>query len=62
MLCRKRDDLLFSEEKARRTRQDSNPQPTDPKSAALSIELRVHRYDYTIHVTTALSIELHQLA
>ena len=28
--------------KTKRARQDLNPQPTDPKSAALSIELRAH--------------------
>lgn len=28
-------------EKTKRTRQDLNPRPTDPKSAALSTELRV---------------------
>ncbi len=34
-----------------RTRQDSNPQPTDPKSAALSIELRVRfRLYHSINV------------
>lgn len=32
------------------TRQDSNPQPTDPKSVALSIELRVHRLNYSMAV------------
>ena len=37
-------------EKAKRTRQDLNPQQLDPKSSALSIELLVHRYDYSTHV------------
>ncbi len=36
--------------RGKRTRQDSNPRPTDPKSAALSTELRVHRLYYTINV------------
>jgi hypothetical protein len=31
----------------RRPRRDSNPQPTDSKSGALSIELRGHGRDYT---------------
>jgi hypothetical protein len=35
-----------------------NPRPTDPKSAALSTELRVHRYDYITPVNAALSAEL----
>lgn len=36
---------LYHIEKAKRTRQDLNPQPTDPKSVALSIELLVqHKY------------------
>ena len=32
----------------KRTRQDSNPQPLDPKSSALSIELLVHYRNSTI--------------
>lgn len=34
----------------KRTRQELNPQPFDPKSNALSIELLVHRIYYTISV------------
>src|SRR5437588_454032 len=49
---------LSLEEKVRRTRQDLNSRPTDPKSAALSTELRVHCYDYSTHINDGLSTEL----
>jgi hypothetical protein len=41
---------LSLEEKVKRTRQDLNPRPTDPKSAALSTELRVHYQNCTMIV------------
>lgn len=41
------------EERLWRTRQDLNPQPLDPKSSALSIELQVHRQYYITIVNSA---------
>src|SRR5436309_2826511 len=45
------DQIFLSKQK--RTRQDSNSQPLDPKSSALSIELLVHHHHNTIIVNHA---------
>lgn len=44
-----------------RTRQDSNPQPLNPKSSALSVELRVHRLycSIIVNMSTQFVILVH---
>ena len=45
--------IVFSSIKNKCPSQESNPEPTDPKSGALSIELLRHAQDYTRFVPRA---------